>query len=665
MSSLNKNRKGSNSWSISTKATQNIFRKPVTRTQIKCLSKTRATEPLQIWPSVNREGKTTDCEHTTASRSLLHLSRRCCTQEERYDLTRWQRIGLSSRKHTFQGQIDIQNPNSSSGQTSGSYLGWGWKEQAFYVQLCGLLCINVPSHKNGLSPKQKGFLWNHTTLFSTKSLEKSLCDFTGTIFVQCGNPVLVHPGHFCHWWKNLNVLHSCLQNRVSKRIADRVVIHARHTHKNVQVDTVSRTKRRWSENAPRALPLTMKDLCSMWWWRPLAGKWRITTEVGKNWEIGNIRQQKKNIAHATHFKQAQKWEKFKHFWETWVAWYMFSARYNFQETFLLSENKHSGIFGKEKQTCFHWLASCSQKKRPAASGVSDSAKNLANRSDRDVRCRGGSQSRSSLTVKNDWRKTEKRSRALGKLGAKGTPMHGNARVYGVRWAPKTIAPFAKAVRHKRNQWLGSNDGLFSQLFPNHKEAHRAQLSPSQWVHLLWWCLEPFSFVFQLAEKRNFQLAGSRMCCSACFADFPVFCLTRHTSRPWALSSSSVRLSPFLTKRNPPGIPSEHLHSGTHFVIPKTDTSKFLCTGTSNSPILPGTHCHHSLWHLSFHTSRRKKWYNSRRRCQCVSGTSVFCCFQDNNLHFDLDSCCWESRDCFGITYLGAIVVQTTTGQLLL
>ncbi len=39
----------------------------------------------------------------------------------------------------------------------------------------------------------KGFLFNHSTPFSTKGLEKSLCDFTGTIFVQCENPVLVAP----------------------------------------------------------------------------------------------------------------------------------------------------------------------------------------------------------------------------------------------------------------------------------------------------------------------------------------------------------------------------------------------------------------------------------------------------------------------------------------
>ncbi len=36
----------------------------------------------------------------------------------------------------------------------------------------------------------KRFLFNHTTPFSTKGLEKSLCDFTGSAFVQCENPVV-------------------------------------------------------------------------------------------------------------------------------------------------------------------------------------------------------------------------------------------------------------------------------------------------------------------------------------------------------------------------------------------------------------------------------------------------------------------------------------------
>ncbi len=35
----------------------------------------------------------------------------------------------------------------------------------------------------------KRFLFNHTAPFSTKGLKKSLCDFAGTTFVQCENPV--------------------------------------------------------------------------------------------------------------------------------------------------------------------------------------------------------------------------------------------------------------------------------------------------------------------------------------------------------------------------------------------------------------------------------------------------------------------------------------------
>ncbi len=36
----------------------------------------------------------------------------------------------------------------------------------------------------------KRFLFNHTTHFVTKGIEKSLCDFTGTMFVESENPVL-------------------------------------------------------------------------------------------------------------------------------------------------------------------------------------------------------------------------------------------------------------------------------------------------------------------------------------------------------------------------------------------------------------------------------------------------------------------------------------------
>ncbi len=37
---------------------------------------------------------------------------------------------------------------------------------------------------------QNWFLFNHTTLFSTKGLEKSLYDFTGTIFTAWVNPYI-------------------------------------------------------------------------------------------------------------------------------------------------------------------------------------------------------------------------------------------------------------------------------------------------------------------------------------------------------------------------------------------------------------------------------------------------------------------------------------------
>ncbi len=51
-------------------------------------------------------------------------------------------------------------------------------------------CVCSHRGRNGFSPCKKGsFLFNHTTPFLTEGLEKSLCDFTGTIFVQCENPV--------------------------------------------------------------------------------------------------------------------------------------------------------------------------------------------------------------------------------------------------------------------------------------------------------------------------------------------------------------------------------------------------------------------------------------------------------------------------------------------
>ncbi len=50
---------------------------------------------------------------------------------------------------------------------------------------------------------QKRFLFNHTNPFSTKGLEKSLCDFTGIIFVlQCENPVV---STFA-WWHEVQLV---------------------------------------------------------------------------------------------------------------------------------------------------------------------------------------------------------------------------------------------------------------------------------------------------------------------------------------------------------------------------------------------------------------------------------------------------------------------------
>ncbi len=44
----------------------------------------------------------------------------------------------------------------------------------------------------------KRFLFNHTTPFLTKGLEKSLCHFTGTVFVQCENPVFIPTACSCN-----------------------------------------------------------------------------------------------------------------------------------------------------------------------------------------------------------------------------------------------------------------------------------------------------------------------------------------------------------------------------------------------------------------------------------------------------------------------------------
>ena len=57
----------------------------------------------------------------------------------------------------------------------------------FYPKIEHQSCIACIVVEMGSHPTKR-FLFNHTTPFSTKGLEKSLCDFTGTIFVQCENP---------------------------------------------------------------------------------------------------------------------------------------------------------------------------------------------------------------------------------------------------------------------------------------------------------------------------------------------------------------------------------------------------------------------------------------------------------------------------------------------
>ncbi len=49
---------------------------------------------------------------------------------------------------------------------------------------CACILVEIGSHNTKMVTVQ-----SHN-FFLTKSLEKSLCDFTGTIFVQCHNPVL-------------------------------------------------------------------------------------------------------------------------------------------------------------------------------------------------------------------------------------------------------------------------------------------------------------------------------------------------------------------------------------------------------------------------------------------------------------------------------------------
>ena len=58
---------------------------------------------------------------------------------------------------------------------------------------------------SSFSPDKTGFS-SITTLSLTKGLEKSLCDFNGTIFVQCENPVVNHAKLSCHLPCNVEML---------------------------------------------------------------------------------------------------------------------------------------------------------------------------------------------------------------------------------------------------------------------------------------------------------------------------------------------------------------------------------------------------------------------------------------------------------------------------
>ena len=80
--------------------------------------------------------------------------------------------------------------NRSARQNIASQIGESECEVKFYNSAITkpVVCAHIVVER--VLTLQKGFLFNHTTPFSTKGLEKSLCDFTGTIFVQCENPVI-------------------------------------------------------------------------------------------------------------------------------------------------------------------------------------------------------------------------------------------------------------------------------------------------------------------------------------------------------------------------------------------------------------------------------------------------------------------------------------------
>ncbi len=86
-------------------------------------------------------------------------------------------------------------PLSLSGRTrcasGGSRVKAAWREN-FYNSAISKHAVRARIVVEMGSHPTKRFLFNHTTSFLTKGLEKLLCDFTGTIFVQCENPVFTN-----------------------------------------------------------------------------------------------------------------------------------------------------------------------------------------------------------------------------------------------------------------------------------------------------------------------------------------------------------------------------------------------------------------------------------------------------------------------------------------
>ncbi len=95
-------------------------------------------------------------------------------------LRRWVRQGLRKR---FSLQVFVRRFVSES-------FACQWLKRRFYNSAISKHVIRARIMVEMGSHPTKRFLFNHTTPFSAKGLEKSLCDFTGSIFVQCENSVI-------------------------------------------------------------------------------------------------------------------------------------------------------------------------------------------------------------------------------------------------------------------------------------------------------------------------------------------------------------------------------------------------------------------------------------------------------------------------------------------